>query len=173
MQDYPEASGFGSVQIRRFAGGFYLPTARAVSPPSWIMTATTSARRPAANRAGAGNAGPEINRLRASCAADIQTAIPNAREPRAKRVAFQAFHEPMRVTAFDGVAARHAIANQRNPSWTVLTQGCVFGGAIYHSCKSSLNPCSLASANASEEDANVQSLSLCAVPSALSALQNH
>jgi len=51
--------------------------------------------------------------ISALTAVEIWTGITGAREPRAKRVAFEAYLKLMRVTAFDAAAARQAFVIQR------------------------------------------------------------
>ena len=51
--------------------------------------------------------------ISALTAVEIWTGITGAREPRAKRVAFEAWLNVMRVLAFDAAAARHAFIIQR------------------------------------------------------------
>ena len=46
--------------------------------------------------------------ISALTAVEIWTGITGAREPRAKRVAFEGCLKRMRVAAFDAIAARHA-----------------------------------------------------------------
>ena len=52
--------------------------------------------------------------ISALTAVEIWTGITGAREPRAKRVAFEACLKLMRVAAFDSAAAREAFAIQRH-----------------------------------------------------------
>lgn len=51
--------------------------------------------------------------ISALTAVEIWTGITGAREPRAKRVAFEAYLKLMRVAAFDAAAARQAFVIQR------------------------------------------------------------
>ena len=51
--------------------------------------------------------------ISALTAVEIWTGITGAREPRAKRVAFEAYLKLMRVTAFDAAAAHQAFVIQR------------------------------------------------------------
>ena len=51
--------------------------------------------------------------ISALTAVEIWTGITGAREPRAKRLAFEAYLKLMRIVAFDAAAARHAFTIQR------------------------------------------------------------
>ena len=52
--------------------------------------------------------------LSALTAVEIWTGITGAREPRTKRIAFEACLKLMRIAAFDAAAARHAFVIQRH-----------------------------------------------------------
>ena len=57
--------------------------------------------------------------ISALTAVEIRTGITGAREPRAKRIAFEACLKLMRVAAFDAAAARQAFAIRRYLRQTV------------------------------------------------------